>query len=178
MAVKGSRSSENHKSNVKLEIGKHKFTPAPMMVTTLDTYDALIGFNFLHQNGAVIDCGKNSIYFPKAKLRIICTPKSAQLRSAMTHNEERFDATSRIPTVFVESIPDTLPPLRQVNHRIRLKDPNLTINMPQYKIGHNLLPKLKEWIDKKMKAGILYNTENPRATSQIVYTQSHRTKRT
>jgi len=66
MAVKGSRSSANHKCNVSLEIGTHKFTPAAMMVTTLDTYDALIGFNFLHQNGAVIDCGKNSIYFPKA----------------------------------------------------------------------------------------------------------------
>ena len=112
MAVKGSRSSADQKCNVTFEIGKHTFTPAPMMVTTLDTYDALIGFNFLHQNGAVIDCGKNSIYFPKAKLRIRCTPKSAQLRSAMTQNEEGFDAISRFPTVFVESIPDTLPPLR------------------------------------------------------------------
>jgi hypothetical protein len=103
IAVKGSRSSANHKCNVTFEIGKHQFIPAPIM---------------------------NSIYFPKVKLRIICTPKSAQLRSAMTHNEVNFDAISRFPTVFVESIPDTLHPLRQVNHRIRLKDPNLTINMP------------------------------------------------
>jgi hypothetical protein len=144
MADKGSRSLANYKASVILEIGKYKFTPAPMMVTTLDTYDALIGFNFLHQNGAVIDCGKNSIYFPKAKLRIICTPKSTQLRSAMTHNEEHFDAPSKFPTVFVDTVPEILPPLRQINHRIRIKDPELTINMPQYKIGHNLLPKLKQ----------------------------------
>jgi hypothetical protein len=86
----------------------------------------------------------------------------------MTHTEERFDAISRFPTVFVESIPDTLPLRRQVNTRIRLKDSNLTINMTQYKIGHNLLLKLKEWIDKQMRGGILHRSKTSDAASMFV----------
>jgi hypothetical protein len=94
------------------------------------------------------------------------------LKLGLTPNEQKFDAISQFPTVFVGLIPDSLSPLRQINHRIRLKDPDLTINMPQYLIGHNLLPKLKAWINKQMRAGILYRTETPGAASMFVQPKS------
>ena len=40
--------------------------------------------------------------------------------------------------------------------------------MAQYKISHKLILKLKEWIDKEIKAGFLYRTEDPGTASIFV----------
>ena len=172
MAVKGSRSSANNKCKAKVEIGRHSFSPTHMTISSLDTYDALIGYNFLRKHEAIIDCKKNSIYFPSQKLRIFCIPKSTKPRSAMAAPANAPNFITRHPQVFVNEVPQKLPPLRKINHRIRLKDPALSLNMPQYKIGHQLLPKLKEWIDKEVESGSLYRAEAPGAASMFVQPKS------
>src|SRR5437588_5645750 len=40
--------------------------------------------------------------------------------------------------------------------------------MAEYKISHKLFPKLKEWIDKEIKAGSLYRTEAPGTASIFI----------
>ena len=69
MAVKGSWSTVKYKCKVKVTIGKHAFITEPMTIITLDTFDALIGYNFLYQNEALIDCKQKMIQFPKQKQR-------------------------------------------------------------------------------------------------------------
>ena len=82
-----------------------------MTIVTLDTYDALIGYNFLYQNEAQIDCKKNMIHFPMQKLKVFCIPKSREVPSAMATPIDAPDFITRDPDVFVSEVPKLLPPL-------------------------------------------------------------------
>ena len=65
MAVKGSRSTSNYSAIVDVQIGKMKVRNVEMMITPVSDYDILFSVDDLTRMGAVIDCPKNSIYFPK-----------------------------------------------------------------------------------------------------------------
>ena len=65
IAVKGSRSTSNYSPIVDIEIGKMKIRNVGMMITPVSDYDILLSMDDLTRMGAVIDCQKNSIYFPK-----------------------------------------------------------------------------------------------------------------
>ena len=78
MAVKGSRSTSNYSATVDVEIGKMKVRNVEMMRTPVSDYDMLLSMDDLMRMGAVIDCQKNSIHFPKYKVRVHCNWNSAQ----------------------------------------------------------------------------------------------------
>src|SRR5437588_6844545 len=102
-----------------------------MTIVTLDTFDALIGYNFLYQNEVLIDCKPKMIHFPKQKAKVYCIPESKQIQSAMTAPKDTPDFITQYPEVFVNEVPKKLPRLRKINHRIQLKDPTRAINMAQ-----------------------------------------------
>ena len=79
MAVKGSRSTSNYSAIVDVEIGKMKVRNVEMMITPVSDYDILLSMDDLTRMGAVIDCQKNSIFFPKYKVRVHCNGNSAKL---------------------------------------------------------------------------------------------------
>ena len=83
MAVKGSRSTSNFDCTAEIQIGKMKIPKVAMMVTPVSDYDVLLSMDDLMKFGAVIDCRKNTIYFPDHKVRIYCSGKSSHPRSAM-----------------------------------------------------------------------------------------------
>ena len=68
IAVKGSRSTSNYSAIVDIQIGKMKLQKVEMIITPVPDYDILLSMDDLTRMGPVIDCQKNSIYFPKYKV--------------------------------------------------------------------------------------------------------------
>ena len=62
--------------------------------------------------------GGLGIDFPMEGIRINFTPTSGNIRAAVRTTEDVMDQHSE---VFPEVIPEGLPPLRKMNHEIRLK---------------------------------------------------------
>ena len=155
MAVKGSRSTSNYSANVDVEIRKLKVRNVEMMITPVSDYDILLSMDDLTRMGAVIDCQKNSIYFPKYKVRVHCNGNSAYQRSAITKAQEAPDFLAMFREVFVKELPQDMPPVRKILHRITLKDPMKLLKTPTIKAPQALMPKFKAWIDKQRRAGIL-----------------------
>ena len=67
MAVKGSRSTSNYSAIVDIQTGKMRLKKVEMTITPVSDYDILFGMDDVTRMGAVIDCQKNSIYFPKTR---------------------------------------------------------------------------------------------------------------
>ena len=167
MAVKGSRSTSNYSAIVDVEIGKMKVRNVEMMITPVSDYDILLSMNDLTRLGAVIDCQKNSIYFPKYKVRVHCNGNSAHQRSAMTRAQEVPDFPAMFPEVFVKELLEDMPPVRKILHRIILKDPRKLVKTPTFKAPQVLMPKFKAWIDKQLRAGILQRSPVPDGASMF-----------
>ena len=121
-----------------------KVKDVEMMVTPVSDYDVLLSMDDLIKLGAVIDCRKIRIHFPNYKVRVTCEAKSSQPRSAMATTEEVPDFPALFPKVFVKEVPEELPPLRKVMHRITLKDPSNLAKIPTFKAPQALMPKFKE----------------------------------
>ena len=161
MAVKGSRTTSNYSAIVDVEIGKMKVRNVEMMITPVSDYDILLSMDNLTRMGAVIDCQKNSIYFPKYKVRGHCNGNSAHQRSAMTRAKEVPNFSDIFPAVFVKERPEDMLPVRKILHRIILKDPTKLLKTPTFKAPQALMPKFKAWIDKNLRVGILQRSPVP-----------------
>ena len=155
MAVKESRSTSNYSGIVDIQIGKIKLQNVEMMITPVSDYDILLSMDDLTRMGAVIDCQKNSIYFPKYKVKVHCNGNSAHQRSAMTKAQEVPHFPAMFQEVFVKELAEDMPLVRKILHRITLKDPTKLLKTPTFKAPQALMPKCKAWIDKQLRAGIL-----------------------
>jgi len=107
---------------------------------------------FLKQQGAIIECGGLAIDFPKFGIRINCTPTSGHIRAAVVTTE---DVMSQHPEVFPEAIREGLPPLRKINHEIRLIPGKELRNLPTYSIPERWAKDMSLWINEKVEQGII-----------------------
>jgi len=98
-----------------------------MLVGNLAKDDSDIGMPFLKQQGAIIEGGGLAIDFPKFGIRIKCTPTSGHIRAAVVTTE---DVMGQHRELFPEAIPEGLPPLRKINHEIRLIPGKELRNLP------------------------------------------------
>jgi len=89
------------------------------------------------------------------------TEKSRESRSAMTKPQEVPDFLAMFPKVFVKEVPEELPPVGKIMHRISLIDPTKLLKTPTFKAPQALMPKYMAWINMQMKAGILHRTSVP-----------------
>jgi len=112
--------------------------------------------SFLKQQGAIIKCAGLAIAFLKFGIRINCTPTSGHIRAAVITTEEVMD---HHPEVFPEVIPEGLPPLRKINHKIRLiplagrKLRTLpTCSIP---LAERWAKNIRSWINEKIEQGII-----------------------
>jgi len=174
MAVKGSRSTSNFSVEVMIQLGKMKVNKVPMLVTLVSDYDILISMDDLIRLGAVINCQKKSIYFSKYKVRVTCDRKSRESRSAMTKRQEVPDFLAMFPKVFVKEVPEELPPIHKIMHRISLIDPTKLLKTPtfKFKAPQALMSKYKAWINKQINTGILHRTSVPGGASIFVEAKS------
>ena len=72
------------------------------------------------------------------------------------------------PEVFVKEIPEELPPLRPILHRIVLKDPTKLIQTPVFKCPEALLERFRQWINRQQSASILKSERAPGGASMFV----------
>jgi len=165
MAVKGSRSTSNFSVEVLIQLGKMRVDKVPMLVTPVSDYDILISMDDVIRLGAVIDCQKDSIYFSKYKVRVTCDGKSRESRSAIPKPQEVPDFLAMFPKVFVKEVPEELPPVSKIMHRISLINPTKLLKTPTFKAPQAMMPKYKAWINKQMNAGILHRTSVPRGAA-------------
>ena len=86
----------------------------------------------------------------------------------MTKPQDKPDFPCLFPEGFVKEIPEELPPLCPKLHRIILKDPTKLIKTPVFKCPDALLGRFKDWIDKRMAAGILKRERAPGGGSMFV----------
>ena len=168
MAVKGSRSTSNYSATVDIQIRKMKLKHVEMMITPVSDYDILLSMDDLTRMGAVIDCQKNSIYFSKFKVRVHCNGNSAHQRSAMTKAKEVPDFPEMFPEVFIKELPEDMPPVRKILHRITLYELTKLLKTPTFKAPQALMPKFKAWIDKQLRAGILERSPVPGGASMFL----------
>jgi len=152
MAMKGSRSESNKECTVDLAVGKLHTKGNKILVGNLAKYAALIGMPFLKQQGAMIECSGLAIDFPKFGIRINCTPTSGHIRAAVVTIE---DVMGQHPEVFPEAIPEGLPPLRKINHEIRLIPGKELMNLPIYSIPERWGKDMTLWINEKVEQGII-----------------------
>jgi len=65
MAVKGSRSTINYKSQPVIKVGDETRDITDTLVCSLDNYDIFLGMSSLTTHNAIIDCGDFIMSFPK-----------------------------------------------------------------------------------------------------------------
>jgi len=90
----------------------------------------------------------------------------------MTKPQGKPDFPSLFPYVFMKEIPEEMPPLFPILHRIVLKDLTKLIKTPVFKCTDALLGQFKEWIDKQMAAGIVKRERAPGGASMFVQAKS------
>jgi len=172
MAVKGSRSTTNFSVQVMIQLGKMRVDKVPILVMPVSDYDILISMADLIRLGAVIDCQKNSIYFCKYKVRVTCDGKSRESRSAMTKPQEVLDFLAMFPKVFIKEVPEELPPVPKIMHRISVIDPMKLLKTRIFKAPQALMTRYKAWINKQMNTSIRYMTSVPAGASMFVEAKS------
>jgi len=132
MAMKGSRSESHKEFTVDLAVGKLQRKGKEMPEENLAKYDTLIGMPLLKQPGAIIECGELAIDLPTFEIRSNCRPISRHIRAAVVITE---DVIGQHPEVFPQVIREGLPPLRKINHKIRLMPGTELRNLPTYSIA-------------------------------------------
>ena len=76
----------------------------------------------------------------------------------MTKPQEVPDFLAMFRKVFAHEVPEELPPVRKIMHRIILIDKTKLLKTPTFKERQALMFKSKAWINKQMNAGILHRT--------------------
>jgi len=152
MAMKRSRSESQKEGSVEILVVQMKVPNTKMIIGNLAKYNALIGMPFIMQQQGSIDCHKLSLEFPKHRVSVNCTPTSEYVRAAVVSTEEIIDQHAE---VFPESIPEGLPPLRKINHRIRLKPGVEVRTLPTYSVPERHTAALSEWIREKEREGVI-----------------------
>jgi len=155
-----------------IQLCKMRVDKVPTLVTPVSDYDILISMDDLIRLGVVIDCQKNRIYLSKHKVRVNWDGKSSEARSAMTKPQEVPDFLAVLPKILVKEVPEQLPPVGKIMHRISLIDPTKVLKTPTFKAPQALMPKYKAWINKQMNASILHMTSVPGGASMFVEAKS------
>ena len=86
----------------------------------------------------------------------------------MTKAREIPDFPAMFPEGFVKELPEDMPPVRKILHRITLKDPTKLLKTSTFKAPQALMAKFKAWIDKQLRAGILQRSPVPAGASMFL----------
>jgi len=93
-----------------------------------------------------------TVQFPRHRVRVNSIPTSEYVRAAVVYTEEIMDQHA---DVFPESIPEGLPPLRKIHHRIWLKQGVQLRTLPTYSVPERHTAALSEWIREKERQGVI-----------------------
>lgn len=156
-------------SNVSLDLHGHK-QQVMFLIASLADWDLIIGWPLLNELKAPINCstGTTTVTLPgnnqlTLMLWIAKPPQHNHTESkkaisshctTMSNNLPMpFNPFEQFPEVFPDTIPITLPSLREINHVIKLKDPKYSAKPQTFKIKECFLAQLKEKIKNDIQSG-------------------------
>ena len=119
MAVKGSHSTINYKSQPLLQVANETGDTTDALVCSLDKYNIFLRMPYLTAHNATIDCGNAIITLPKKGVTLICKKANNTRFSAMISSDTP-DFILEFPEGFPSQKMRELLPLRKVNHHITL----------------------------------------------------------
>ena len=153
MAVKGSHSTINYKSQPLIQVGDESGDTTDALVCLLDNYDIFLGMPYLTAHNAIIDCGNAIITFPKKGVTLTCKKANNTRFSAMT-NSDTPNFISEFPEVFPTKKIIELPPIRKVNHHINLIQARSAPSPKIFTVPDKILPAhrqiIKDWKAKQI----------------------------
>ena len=76
-------------------------------------------------------------------VRVHCIGNSTHPRLAITRAQEAPDFPAMFPEVVIKELPEDMPPVRKILHRITLKDLTKLLKTPTFKAPQALMPKFK-----------------------------------
>ena len=158
MAVKGSRSTFNYKSQPLIQIHHGTSDTTAALVCLLDNYDIFLGIPYLTAHNAIIDCGNAIISFPKQGNTLTCKKTNNTTFSAMTSSNTP-DFISEFPEVFPSQTNTALPLLRKVNHHSNLIQAKSAPSPKMFPVPDKILPAYRQIIEDWKAKQIIYPCE-------------------
>ena len=153
MAVKGSPSTINYKSQPLIQVGDETGDTTDALVRSLDNYDLFLGITYLTAHNAIIDCGNVIIIFPKKGVTVICK-KANNTRFCTMSNSDTPDFISEFPDVFPTKRITELPHISKVNHHINLFQAKLGPSPKMFTVSDKILAAsgqiMEDWNTKQL----------------------------
>ncbi|KIJ32260.1 hypothetical protein M422DRAFT_131009, partial [Sphaerobolus stellatus SS14] len=164
-AFQGSRAKLYYTATTDITVGQRTYTET-FDIANVDYYDVMLGTPFLRRVKANIDFnGLGSIVpnrdiaptsgiemFNRKERRIISSARVSLQLTKDDFSHLRCQWKEKYSNLFGD-IPLELPPMREVNHRIKLIDPDKRFNYHLPKCPEALRPQLHAKIDRYLKAG-------------------------
>ena len=88
MAVKGSHSTINYKSQPLIQVGNETGDTTYALVCSQDKYDIFLGMPYLTAHNAIIDCRNAIITFPKKGVTLTC--KKSQQNQVLHYDQPSY----------------------------------------------------------------------------------------
>ena len=158
MAVKGSRSTINYKTQPLIQVGDETSDTTDAVVCSSDNYDILLGMPYLTAHDAIIDCENAIITFPKMGVTLTCKKANSKRFSAMTNSDTPY-CISEFPEVFPTKKITELPPLRKIYHHINLIQARLAQIPKPFPVPDKILLAYKQIIKDRKANQIIYLCE-------------------
>ena len=158
MAVEGSRSTINDKSEPIIQVGDETSDITDALVCSLDNYDILLGMPYLTTHNTIIDCGNSIISFPKKGITLTCR-KGNNTRFSDKINTDTPDFISEFPEVFPATKIAELPPLPQINHHLNLIKGKTAPSPEMFTVPDKILPVYRQIIEDWKAKNIIYPCE-------------------
>jgi len=155
MAVNGSHSTINYKSQPVIQVGDETGDITNALVCSLDNYDIFLGMLYLTTHNAIIDCGNSIISFPKKGITLSCRKGNNARFSAMT-NSDTPDFISEVPDVFPTKKITELPLLGQINHHLNLIKGKKAPSPKIFTVPDKVLPAYRQIIEDWKANNIIY----------------------
>jgi hypothetical protein len=154
-----------------------------MLILNDQDIDVILGMNWMHQRGAVIETLNRTIrlnlpYSTSQLLIQLPTPKRAVERVCATSMEEIKDilVVCEFPYVFLDDLPG-LPPDRDVEFVIELKSSTAPISRREYRMLLKELAELKTQLQELLDKGFIQPSSSPWGCPAIFMKKKDKTLR-
>ncbi|KAF8170177.1 hypothetical protein K438DRAFT_1614254, partial [Mycena galopus ATCC 62051] len=153
----GSRSQINYGMNAQVKYGPID-SEEYMDIVNLDRFDMIIGTKFMRKHGICLDFAKNEIRVRGKQFRVAIDQQIKELAAGTMQYVSEDIPTLRerwleLNRDIMSGVPEKMPPMRAVNHRIPLIDEKKVYNYHLPRCPDAMKEQLIDKINKYVRAG-------------------------
>jgi hypothetical protein len=156
MAVTGFRSTINYRVIPVIQISSEPHKITEVFVSSHENYDIFLEMPYLNCHQVVIDCRKATIMFPKTGYVLQCQKGIQALYSVPVIPEYTPNVFQEFSKILSPKKLTILPPLREVNQTITLRNTKTDSNPSIFTVLDNFISKYEEAITKWKVVDIIY----------------------